>query len=103
MTYANKKINQSGNLAQQTAQIIANVAGLEAKKLISLSEDTVFLYPQLWKDKTIALNWIKCLHHYYVVKRKLKPANPLYFKHIETNELLGTMHLKKAKVLILLD
>jgi hypothetical protein len=103
MIYSNKKVNQTGNLAQQTAQIIANVVGLETKQLIKLTDDTVFLYPQLWKDKAIALNWIKCLHHYYIVKRKFRPSNSLYFKHMETEELLGTMLEKKAKVLILLD
>jgi hypothetical protein len=100
MIYSNKKVNQKGNLAQQTAKIIANVAGLEAKNLIRLTDDTVYLYPDLWKDKLLAINWIQCLHHYYVIKRQAKPSASLYFKHFETEALLGTVIHKNPKVLI---
>ena len=100
MFYANKKVNTKGNLAQQTAQIIANVNELESKKLIRLELDTVFLHPQLWKDKIAAINWINCLHHYYCLKKQMKSAGPLYFKNIHTNELIGRMLSKKPKVLI---
>lgn len=103
MIYSNKKVNQSGNLAQQTAKIIANVTGLEEKKLIRLTEDTIFLYPQLWKDKAMALNWMDCLLRYYVVKRKFKPSDHLYFKHIESEELLGTVQEKKAKLILKME
>ncbi|WP_316767237.1 hypothetical protein [Pedobacter frigiditerrae] len=100
MIYANKKVNLKGNLAQQTAQIIANVTALESKNVIRLESDTVFLYPQIWKDKIAAINWINCLHHYYCLKKQLKGSSPLYFKNIETEELIGTMINKKPKVLI---
>lgn len=98
--YANKKVNQKGNLAQQTAQIIANVMSLEEKNLINLTDDTVYLHPTLWKDKLSASNWINCLHRYYVVKRKVKPSAPLYFKAIDTLELIGSIIEKKPKVLL---
>ena len=100
MNYANKKINQKGNLAQQTAQIISNVAILESKNLIRLDLDTVYLYPEIWKDKMAAINWIKCLHHFYVIKRQFKISAPLYFKHLATDELLGSMINKNPKILI---
>lgn len=100
MIYANKKVNLKGNLAQQTAQIIANVTALESKNVIRLESDTVFLYPQIWKDKIAAINWINCLHHYYCLKKQHKASATLYFKNIETEELIGTMINKKPKVLI---
>lgn len=100
MIYANKKVNLKGNLAQQTAQIITNVTALESKNVIRLETDTVFLYPQIWRDKIAAINWINCLHHYYCLKKQLKNSAPLYFKNIETNELIGSMINKKPKVLI---
>ena len=129
MFYANKKIAPSANLAQQTAKIIANVKVLEGKELIRLESDTIFVNIGLWTDKTImskhsqtdmniahdsfitdknklyidekvALNWIDCLLIYYRVKRSFK-NNTLYFKNIETNELIGTCINKKAKVLLI--
>ncbi len=100
MIYANKKISVKANMAQQTAQIIANVKELERRNLIRLESDTVFLYPQIWKDKTSALNWINCLHHYYMLKKQLKSTQALYFKHMETEELIGSIINKKPKVLL---
>lgn len=99
MIYANKKVATKPNLAQQTAKIIANVKELESKNLIRLEPDTVFLYPQIWKDKIAAINWINCLHHYYSLKKQYKRTQSLYFKHIETEELIGSMINRKPKVL----
>lgn len=99
MMYANKKINQKASLAQQTAKIIANVSALEQKNLIRLTLDTVYLYPEIWTDKLTALNWINCLHHYYIIKRQFKSTDPLYFKNMETEEPMGSILNKKAKVL----
>jgi hypothetical protein len=100
MIYANKKVNTKINTAQQTALIIANVKALESKNLIRLETDTVFLYPEIWKDKTMAINWINCLHHYYCLKKQLKSSQLLYFKNITTAELIGSIINKKPKVLI---
>lgn len=100
MIYANKKVSSKPNLAAQTAKIIANVKELEAKNLIKLDTDTVFLHTQLWKDKIAAINWINCLHHYYCLKRQFKSSQALYFKNIETYEPIGSMINKKPKVLI---
>lgn len=100
MIYANKKVAVKPNSAQQTAKIIANVKELEGKNLIKLTPDTIFLYPQLWKDKATALNWINCLHYYYTIKKQLNSTTTLYFKHIETEELIGSIANKKPKVLI---
>jgi hypothetical protein len=99
MFYANKKISQSHNSAQQMAQIIANVSALANKDLIRLTGDTVYLNPMLWKDKETARNWIKCLHQYYVVKKGFKKSGTLYFKDIDTDELIGTLINNKPKVL----
>jgi len=98
MIYANKKISSSANLAQQTAKIIANVEALESRNLIRLESNTVFLNISVWTDNKVALNWIDCLFIYYKVKKSFK-NDPLYFKNIETNELIGTYINKKAKVL----
>lgn len=99
MIYANKKVATKPNLAQQTAKIIANIKELESKNVIRLEPDTVFLYPQIWKDKIAAINWINCLHHYYCLKKQFKSMQTLYFKHIETEELIGSMINKKPKIL----
>ncbi len=98
MIYTHKKVVSPTNLAQQTAQIIANVAALEGKNLIRLENTTVYLAISLWSDKTVALNWIDCLFIYYKVKKQFKNGT-LYFKNIETDELIGTCINKKAKLL----
>lgn len=99
MIYANKKISSTANLAQQTAQVITTVKALVDKNLIRLTNDTVYLNPQLWKDKKSAENWIDCLGIYYRIKMQWKHGT-LCFKHLETEELIGTLINKKAKVLL---
>jgi len=99
MIHANKKIASSVNLAQQTAQIITKVKALESKNLIRLEEETVYLDISLWTNKKVAINWINCLFIYYKVKKSFKNSS-LYFKNIETEELIGSCINKKAKVLI---
>ncbi len=100
MIYANKKIASSANLAQQTAKIIANVKILEEKNLIRLESDTIYVHFSLWTDKKVALNWIDCLLIYYRVKKSFK-GNTLYFKNIESEELIGTCINRKAKVFLI--
>jgi len=100
MIYANKKVQQSKNTAAQTAKIIANVVALEEKNLIRISGQEVFLYPELWKDKISALNWMKCLHLYCMLKKRFKESDPLYFKHFSTEEPLGSYKNKKASLLM---
>jgi hypothetical protein len=100
MIYAHKKVANKPNLAKQVAQIIANVNALDSKNLIKLENETVFLYPEIWKSKTIAINWINCLHHYYCIKKQHKASAPLYFKNIETEELIGAIVNKKPKIFI---
>ena len=103
MIYAKKKVQNTANLAAQTAKIIANVKELEEKNLIRLEEKEIYLYPDIWKDKATALNWIKCLHLYYMLKRRFKESDPLLFRHIETKELIGTFKNKKDVVVLSLD
>jgi hypothetical protein len=79
MIYAKKKVQHASNLAAQTAKIIANVKELEEKNLLRLEGNEVFVYPQIWKDKATALNWIKCLHLYYMVKKRFKESDTLEF------------------------
>jgi hypothetical protein len=100
MIYAKKKVQHASNLAAQTAKIIANVKELEEKNLLRLEGNEVFVYPQIWKDKATALNWIKCLHLYYMVKKRFKESDTLDFKHFETGELIGSFKNKKATVLV---
>lgn len=107
MIYTNKKIASTANLAQQTAKIIANVKALESKNLVRLESATIYLHISLWTDnknklyidEKVAKNWIDCLFIYYKVKKQFK-SSALYFKNIETDELIGTFINKKAKVLI---
>ena len=99
MIYAKKKVQHVANTAAQTAKIIANVKELEEKNIIRITDNEVELYPEIWKDKATALNWIKCLHLYYMLKRRFKESDPLLFKHMETGELIGSFKNKKAKVI----
>lgn len=100
MIFSNKKVVSKVNSAQQTAKIIANVNQLLEKNVIRLEENTIYLYPAIWKDKSTALNWLSCLHHYYCLKRKLTPSETLYFKDIESDKLLGTVINKRPKILM---
>jgi hypothetical protein len=100
MIYAKKKVQHASNLAAQTAKIVANVKDLEEKNLLRLEGNEVFVYPQIWKDKATALNWIKCLHLYFMVKKRFKETDTLNFKHFETGELIGSFKNKKAKAFI---
>lgn len=99
MIYAKKKVQHSANLAAQTAKIIANVKELEEKNILRIEGNVVFVYPEIWKDRTTALNWIKCLHLYCMVKKRFKESDTLYFKHFETAEDLGAYKNKKASLL----
>lgn len=100
MIYAKKKIQNNANLASQTAKIIANVNELEQKNLIRIEGNEVFLYPEIWKDKAMALNWIKCLKLYCMVKKHFKESDTLNFKHFVSGELIGVFKNKKANVSI---
>ena len=100
MIYAKKKVQNNANLAAQTARIIANVNELEQKNLIRIEGNEVYIYPEIWKDKVTALNWIKCLHLYCMVKKRFKESDTLYFKHYISGEVVGSFKNKKASVLI---
>lgn len=100
MIYAKKKIQNNNNLAAQTAKIITNVTELEQKNLVKIDENVVYVYPEIWKDKVTALNWIKCLHLYCMVKKRFKESDTLYFKHFITGETIGSFKNKKAHVTI---
>jgi len=99
MIYAKKKVQHSANLAAQTAKIIANVKKLEEKNILRIEGNIVFVYPEIWKDRATALNWVKCLHLYCMVKKGFKESDTLYFKHFETAEDLGAYKNKKASLL----
>jgi len=99
MFYANKKTTVSASQAQQTAKILANVKELLEKKLIEFNGNTISLYPQLWKNEASALNWMKCLQIYAVLKRQLKEKDTLHFVAIETKAPIGIIQNKKAKLI----
>lgn len=100
MIYAKKKIQNNANLAAQTAKIIANVNELEQKNLVRIEDNEVYVYPEIWKDKITALNWIKCLHLYCMVKKRFKESDTLIFKHYVSGEVIGSFKNKKASVLV---
>ncbi|SMC62738.1 hypothetical protein [Pedobacter africanus] len=99
MIYSNKKVQPSANLAAQNAKIIANVNALKEKNLLRIEGNEVFVYPAIWKDQATALNWIKCLHIYCMLKHRFKEKDLLDFKDYTTGELIGTFKNKKATVL----
>lgn len=100
MIYAKKKVQHAANTAAQTAKIIANVKELEEKNIIRITDNEVELYPEIWKDKATALNWIKCLYLYCMLKKRFKESDSLFFKNITTGEIIGSYKNKKASVLI---
>lgn len=91
MFYANKKHTAPINSAEQNAKILANVKGLLEKKLIQINGNMISLYPQLWKDKDKAFNWIKCLYIYCNLKKLVKPKEALYFEDINTKQVIGSI------------
>ncbi len=99
MIYSNKKVQTSANLAAQNAKIIANVNALKEKDLLRIEGNDVFVYPAIWKDQATALNWIKCLHIYCMLKHRFKEKDPLNFKDFTTGKLIGTFKNKKATLL----
>lgn len=98
MIYAKKKVQSNANLAAQTAKIIANVKALEEKNMLRIEGNVVFVYPEIWKDRATALNWMKCLHLYCMVKKRFKESDALYFKHFESSADLGAFKNKKASL-----
>ena len=95
MIYAKKKVQNNANLAAQRALIIANVNELMAKNLLKIVENEVYVYPEIWKDKAMALNWIKCLQLYFMVKYRFKENDALNFRHYESGELIASFKNKK--------
>ncbi|MEJ2904508.1 hypothetical protein WAE58_18845 [Pedobacter panaciterrae] len=100
MIYAKKKVQQTAHLAAQTAKIIANVKELQEKNLIRIEGNEVYVYPEILKDKPTALNWIKCLHLYCMLKKRFKESDSLFFKDYTTGEQIGAYKNKKASVTI---
>ncbi|MEJ2882786.1 hypothetical protein [Pedobacter sp. GR22-6] len=100
MIYAKKKIQNNANLAAQRAQIISIVGELMTKNLLRIEDNEVHVYPQIWKDKVGALNWIKCLHLYFMVKHRFKESDTLNFRHFDTGDLIGSFKNKKAALYI---
>jgi hypothetical protein len=99
MFYANKKTTVPADQAQQTAKILANVKELLQKELVEIKVNTILLAPQLWKDETTALNWMKCLQIYCILKKQFKEKDTLHFLNIETQETIGMIANKKAKLI----
>lgn len=99
MFYANKKHSAPINSAEQNAKILANVKGLLEKKMVQINGNVVSLYPQLWKDKQKAINWIKCLYIYCNLKKQIKPNEALYFQDITTKQSIGSMVNKMPKLI----
>ncbi|TDQ07705.1 hypothetical protein [Pedobacter metabolipauper] len=100
MIYAKKKVQNTAHLAAQTAKIIANVKELEEKNLLKIEGNEVSVYPEILKDKATALNWIKCLHLYCMIKKRFKESDSLYFKDYTTGAPIGAFKNKRASVLI---
>lgn len=100
MIYAKKKVQHTAHLAAQTAKIIANVKELQEKNLLRIEDHDVYVYPEIWKDKATALNWIKCLHLYCMLKKRFKESDSLLFKNYTTGEQIGAYKNKKASVSI---
>lgn len=100
MQFAHKKIAQQTPTAQQNAQILAQVKSLLAKNLVNIVGDTVFFYSQIWKDSASAINWMKCLQQYAILKLGHKAGLPYFFRDIKSHELRGTIVNKQVKLLL---
>lgn len=100
MIYAKKKVQHTAHLAAQTAKILANVKELQVKNLLRIEGNEVFVYPEIWKDKATAINWIKCLHLYCMLKNRFKESDSLLFRNYTTGEQIGAYKNKKASVSI---
>jgi hypothetical protein len=101
MQFASKKVNSRVNTAQQNAQILAVVKQLLEKNLIRFQQNTVSVYPQIWKDKAGAINWMQCVYIYCCLKKHIKPKENLHFISLENEELLG--EIKNGKAVLFYD
>ncbi len=100
MNFAQKKVVQQSTNAQDNAQIIKVVNMLLDKQLISIKNQDVQFYVQLWKSNKQAINWMNCLYRYAVIKKQIKNNSVLNFINIENGELLGKAQSGKAKLFI---
>lgn len=98
--YAKKKVQSPTSSAAQKARIIANVRTLLEKNLLRIEGHDIYTYPEIWKDEAIALNWIKCLQIYCVIKAGFKEQDAITFRHFETGAEIGSYKNKKASVTI---
>ncbi len=95
---ARKKVHQAGSKPEQTAKILSNVAALEAKDLLRITDNEVYVFPQLWKDRFTAENWMQCMLIYFIVKRKATQRSEIRFYHYDSGEPLG--HVKNGKAVL---
>lgn len=86
--FKTKRPTPAENL-QHIARITASVAELEKNKTIRIVGNTVYLFRVLWPNKKIALSWIKNLYIVCAATRGHSKEQVLYFKDIETDDILG--------------
>lgn len=72
-----------------TAKVIAGVTELIQRRAINITGNVVFLYPELWYNRETAAAWMKNLYLYCRLANNHPDGMALYFKNIETGELMG--------------
>lgn len=100
MIYAHKKVQNPANTASLNAEIIARVQALENRQLLRMEGNQLYLDPALWKNQLLAVNWIRCLQQYSILKLRKKEKDKLEFRDIFTGELIGLSNGKKVQVLL---
>jgi hypothetical protein len=94
-----KKPTPAENI-QHVAKITASVKELLKNKVIKIVGNAIYLHPELWYNKSTAEAWIKNLYMYCCLHTNHSKSQPLYFKNIETEEIIGFYQDEKPKVLI---
>lgn len=81
-----------------TAKVIAGVVKLMLNSSINITGNVVFLFPELWYNNKAAAAWMKNLYLYCRLVNGHREGMALYFKNIETGELMGFFQDGKATV-----
>lgn len=96
--FKSKKTTASQRI-QHAAKVVAGVDALIACTAIKIMDNVVYLHKELWYNEKHARSWMKNLYMYCKLA-KTTERDRLYFKNIETEEIMGYYHDETAVVMV---
>lgn len=92
---AKHKLKVAGKKVDHFSKVIEGFNFLIEKKAVVIDRNTVYLYVDLWgEERKNADNWMKNAYIYMRMKLGFEEGQTVYFKDIETDELIGRYELK---------